>query len=443
MMKGNKTMGTRKRLKILVPATLFLGFGLAGGTALAANTAPGKASGENNTWHVKGYLRAGYASTAYRNLLHTRESFGFGGGVGIQSPSFNGISFGAEGYTVQQPFGLNSSIPSHNIVTMPYRSLSSLGKAYLQYKAHGLDVKAGRFALHTPLAKSLDRRIIPATFQGIAATYSLPIDGLRLHANRITEFKPYNEHFNRYDTGSRPDPSLTDPGAFTPALQTSGFATFGLTYKQSLFNAQAWYYDMYDRMGIFYGQFKVNIPERVHGFKPFVALQYAHESSGMDVNPVYREVDSDLYGIKVGVGNRWNTLSVQYVNVPRHNGHAYGGGFASPYQRNEYDATPIFTNQPLLDMTEQPGHVTGISDVVHVRQFTMILGYTHMHVYDAVDFHGDRLTGTNKNGRYVIFLYHPNKTWTFNMTLTYNKTGTFVPKSIFASRIFLTYHMGD
>lgn len=399
-----------------------------------------------DTWVLKGYARAAYDNTHYENILEPRRSYGIGGGIGIESPQYHGFSIGLEGYAVAAPFAGNSSDANRNIVTLvgsQTNGYASLGKAYLRYTANGIDIKAGRIAIKTPLASSVDRRIVPVLFQGISGSYQTGIDGLSLYGARINRIKRYQlRHFTDGDSGNGVDGWNKTPGAFSPSVDSSGFFATGMAYRHQDLDSKLWFYNMYERLKVVYGDATVKLPYKLHGMTPFVGVQYGHEWNDSSAASYYENVKSDLYGIKLGIGNRYDTIQIQSVYVPGNDGHFKGGGFTSPYQRNAYDASPLFTNQPILNLTEQPGLAVGIKNIVHTKDLVFITGLTHVRFDKARDYHGVKMAQKDSNGAYFIVDYKPGQAWELSWLASYIKTDTVIGH-VFASRINATYHFGD
>lgn len=440
-----------KKLSLLV-SLLALGYCGAAQAAIPAgwnSLKVGEGFGDNapqTTWVLKGYARAAYDSTHYENILDPRRSYGIGGGIGLESPQYKGFSFGLEGYGVTAPFGGNSADPNRNIVTLVGSrtdGYTALGKAYVRYTGSGLDIKAGRIAINTPLASSVDRRIVPVLFQGISGKYQTAIDGLDIYATRINRIKRYQlEHFTDGDSGNGVDAWNKTPGAFSPSVDSSGFFATGLSYRHKGLDSKLWFYNMYKRLKVVYGDASIRLPYKLHGMTPFVGVQYGHEWNDSNAASYYENVKSDLYGIKLGVGNRYDTLQIQSVYVPAKDGRFKGGGFTSPYQRNAYDSSPLFTNQPILNLTEQPGLAVGIKNIVHTKNLVFITGLTHVRFDDARDYHGAQLAKKDSNGAYFIVDYKPGKAWELSWLASYIKTDTAIGH-VLASRINATYHFGD
>lgn len=163
---------SNKQKQLCLLAMALLATGLAMPTLAAINTASTTgqqpvtwASLGDYGWTVKGRVRAGYVHTQFKQLLPTKDTYSLGAAFDVGTPEWNGLSVAVAAYTAQ-PVGLNSDDAARNDVQTPARSVNVIGKAYLQYRMAGLKLRAGRLDLDTPLANSVDRRMIPAFYSG-------------------------------------------------------------------------------------------------------------------------------------------------------------------------------------------------------------------------------------------------------------------------------------
>ena len=396
----------------------------------------------SNKWETGSYIRVGYSSNDYANVLEKRESASIGGAFGIRSPEVNGFHFGATVYTAQ-PIGMNSESPEKKFVTLPAENLTILGKLYVQYTGYDWDIKAGRQDLNTPFANASDQQMIPLLYEGITASWDTSIKGLTFEGGRILRFKPFSGDFGKGDSGTKENPLKTSPGAQVESIDTSGFSMLGMKYKNEGLDAQAWYYHLNDRFNITYGELNYSFAEALNGQKIFYGLQYAHESSGNNVHPLYRHTSSDIYGGKLGFKNKYNTFFVAWANNPAAEGKFRGGGFSSPYQRAIYSGSPIFTSQPTMGFTtnEQPGYAWAIRNIIHFGQYNIALGYTQLDSKDTVDFYGNSLNSKHTNGRFIAFNYRPTKNQHLKLVLNHIHNGTAIPGSTDVVRLFYTYYL--
>lgn len=272
--------------------------------------------------------------------------------------------------------------------------------------------------------------------------WATPVKGVSLHVNRINKFKPYNsDEFVDWDTGKQPDPWLTNPSARTKGVKSTGFISSGLRYKGENLKAQAWYYRIYERMNVAYGDAQYTTKANLGGFKGVVAAQYAREWDIGNAATNYANTDANLYGLKLGVTSRYHSFYIVYADNPAQDGAAKGGAFRSPYQYNSYDASPLYTDFPAFDITssQMPGQAIGLRYIWHVPKWTVIAGLAHMKFDNAIDNTGAAMASGSANGRSLIVVYRPSKKFDVHLMTAYNATATPIPERFFASRLFINY----
>jgi len=152
---------------------------------------------------------------------------------------------------------------------------TEVSEAYINYKHSGLNLRAGRQPLDTPLADSDDTRMIPNTFEAYVATYE--IDDFSFMAGNIQKWQGV-------DAG-------LDDGWIDAGKNGTNFS--GISYDDKLLEFSAWYYNITKGTNAFYADMGMNYDFNknysLHG-----AIQYLNESE-LDNS----KIEADIYGALV------------------------------------------------------------------------------------------------------------------------------------------------
>ncbi len=153
------------------------------------------------TEELNGFSAAATVNTSY--------DVGFASGERAKSKHFNGLSSSDEDYSV-------------------------LSEAYLNYTDGGLNLRAGRQLIDTPLADSDDIRMIPNTFEAYIATYEL--DSFSFMLGNLQEWQGF------------------DAGLDLGWEKTGEDGTWlgSVTYSKDDFEASVWYYDIRKKLNAVY-----------------------------------------------------------------------------------------------------------------------------------------------------------------------------------------------
>ncbi|MCK9473441.1 hypothetical protein [Sulfurimonas sp.] len=156
-------------------------------------------------------------ATAIGGLLKYELAEYKGFNAAIEVTTANDINFATGNYAKQ-----NSEISSEK------GSYTELSQAYINYKNGGLNLRAGRQLIETPLANSDDIRMILNTFEAYTATYES--EGLMLMGGLLTRWQGT-------DAGLSPANPWSDTGK-------DGTYFGGISYSTDFIDTRLWYYDI-------------------------------------------------------------------------------------------------------------------------------------------------------------------------------------------------------
>ena len=133
-----------------------------------------EASGMFRDGKVSGQLRALYSGYDYSGAQN-QYATAMGAQIKYELAEFHGFHAAVEfssshdiGFATGEGVGHNAEISSTE------GSYTELSQAYINYKNGGVNLRAGRQLIDTPLADSDDMRIIANTFEAYTASYELP-----------------------------------------------------------------------------------------------------------------------------------------------------------------------------------------------------------------------------------------------------------------------------
>lgn len=303
---------------------------------------------------INGFIRSFYFYNGYNKAANQR-AFSVGGILNIKSPTvFKYISAGLSFFTANN-FGIyNQNKNSYDPLLMGERnSLNSLGQAYIELSIpHYLTIRAGDQMLHNmPWMHSHDPMLLPDSYQAIFAKFT-PLKNIRLYA--VREFRWQSRTSNQYYPDNYYYPSTYDGdslyGTFGKlpgiAPNTSGTLAFGAKYDNNIIKSQLWYYDFYQIAKMLYGS--VNISKTFSKIKPYLAIQYLHETG---VNSLLGNVNSVTYGLKSGM-QLFSKANIQFAynqNASKP-GSFLNGGVVSPY-----NIGALYTNSIIVGLVQLGG----------------------------------------------------------------------------------------
>lgn len=310
------------------------------------------------TWN--GYLRDYYftrnftAAGAPNNL----KANSLGGMFNYSSPEFgNGFSVGVTFWSAQDVFGINNETQnySHLETTLAgTQPIYSVGQAYVQWKSDDVLVRAGNQLMNTPWMGASDSRMVPATYQGILADFTMA-PGIDLIVAREFRWKSRTSSAfsatTLYNTNGFAGIYGGAPNSNVGTQTNIGTATAGLTYRSSGLSAEAWYYQFYGLTRAVYadGSYAFQTGSRV---TPIVGVQYLQESSSAD-NLLAASVHNSTYGAMGGIKfDGDDSLIASYNHIASSAGDFKNGGIVSPYSAG-YATDPLYTTSMTAGLVEK------------------------------------------------------------------------------------------
>lgn len=312
---------------------------------------------QQGTWN--GYLRDYYftrnftAAGAPNNL----KANSFGGMFNYLSPSFaDGFSVGGTFWSAQDIFGLNNETQnySHLETTLAgTQPIYTLGQGFLQWQSDGVLIRAGNQLMNTPWMGASDSRMVPATYQGVFADFTLT-KGLDLVVAR--EFRWKSRTSSTFSATTLYNSNGLDGiygGAANANVGTqtnTGTSLAGLTYKNGGVSAEAWYYKFYGLTGAAYANGSY-VFQTGSGVNPVIGAQYLHESNGAN-NLLASSVNNSTYGVMAGINFSGDSLVASYNKVSTSAGDFKNGGIVSPYSAG-YATDPLYTTSMTAGLVEK------------------------------------------------------------------------------------------
>jgi len=312
---------------------------------------------QQGTWN--GYLRDYYftrnftATGAPNNL----KANSFGGMFNYLTPDFAGdFSVGGTFWSAQDIFGLNNETQSYSHLETTLagtQPIYTIGQAFLQWKSDNILIRGGNQLLNTPWMGGSDSRMVPATYQGVLADFTLT-SGLDLIVAR--EFRWKSRTSSTFSATTLYNANGLDGiygGASNANVGTqtnNGTATAGLTYKNGGASAQAWYYKFYGLTGAAYadGSYVFNTGS---GVSPVIGAQYLHESHDAN-NLLASSVNNSTYGVMAGINFSGDSLVASYNKISTSTGDFKNGGIVSPYSAG-YATDPLYTTSMTAGLVEK------------------------------------------------------------------------------------------
>lgn len=318
-----------------------------------------------------------YSNSSDINGPSDQHATSAGGNIRIlTAPFLSGFQIGL-GYYTAQGLGLNNDNPQKVDKSLPSFSVNALGQAYLQYQRQNFLIRLGNQLLDTPWMNASDSRLIPATYQGLYATYNLQPD-FTLTGMRILRFKSRTS--NDFIQSNLYNP-VNLAGGITNYGTTSTFGVlaFGAQYKKNNLATQGWYYNFYNLAKLAYleTQYTANWQ---HIIKPLMGAQLIREWGNGEnlLAPLAGGVANTLgYGLKLGANIAQANFTVGYNYIPAHNNAFKQGNILSPYTAG-YTSDPLYTTSMIAGLIEKTsGQALKISGSYYAfdRQLQLLASY--------------------------------------------------------------------
>lgn len=175
---------------------------------------------------ISGDLRSIY-SRFYNKNESDRYATAVGGSFKYELAEFNGFNAATTFRTTNKlNFASGDGENFNPDLTGSKGSSNELSEAYVNYEYKGLNLRAGRQVIDTPLADSDDIRMAPDSFYGYTGSYE---------ADTFSVMLGHLRQWQGYDAGL--DKGWVKTGK-------NGVNFFGLTYSKKMIDSSMWYYNM-------------------------------------------------------------------------------------------------------------------------------------------------------------------------------------------------------
>ncbi len=213
-------------------------------------------------------------------------------------------------------------------------SYMEVTEAYIDYEFQGLNLRAGRQLLDTPLADSDDIRVVPNRFEAYIASYI--INGISLTVGYLSQWQGVDAGLDRDDSWVR--------------TGKDGVSFGGIKFSNGYVEANAWYYNISNVSttdiangadangnGAIYidttGSYTFSDDLEVHA-----GVQYLKESELDNSN-----VEANIYGVMAGVVVNSLGFNIAYNKSAKESGkHSFSG----------YGGGTLFTNMDAMILDE-------------------------------------------------------------------------------------------
>lgn len=180
--------------------------------------------------NVSGQIRLGYYDV---DATQDTYATAIGGQLKYETASLSGISLGAAVYTSHSISSLSGSNNKYSdFLASSKKSYTELAEAYINYSYEGLNLRAGRQLIDTPLADSDDIAMTPHTFEAYVASYTLKDLGLTLIGANVQRWQGTDADYENSTLNSWKDTG--DNSTWMAAA----------LYKNDMFETGVWYYDV-------------------------------------------------------------------------------------------------------------------------------------------------------------------------------------------------------
>ncbi len=247
------------------------------------------------TFSYDSQIRAGYISLDNKGSITDpdQKSIAIGGHIGIKTNYINGISLGAEIYTVQD-MGIQEDDPNEingDFFNSDLEGFSLLSQAYISAKWGNTQLKIGRQLIDTPHADSDDIRMIPNYFTAYLLS-NTDIEGLTLTVGSVT-------HMAGWENG-------IDAGKFKRISDILGTSekTDGIYLASAVYEGienlslQGWFYNLDEIANIVY--LEAGYETKIQDISLTLGAQADIANDTGDA--LLGNIDSKAYGISLEMG---------------------------------------------------------------------------------------------------------------------------------------------
>lgn len=318
-------------------------------------------------WHDTNQPYPGQAAT--KDDYNT-ENTNFGAQIGIATGRIYGFSAGAE-FVYEEPlYGNNAAGTKLNCNLACGQAVTNLTQGYLQYNAYGLQLRAGRQLLNTPLAGADQFTFLPRSLQGVTAVWR-PLQtmdmmdsaqtndntGPVINQARIADAQNYEtDQYLPFDL-SAPMMDQAEWQLFAAKItrregrgnadhfttsnryfnNVAGFWSVGTTFrnvtKSGQIIGQYYHYRFQQTESADYGELGYMAPTIGTGdtqWAPYVRAQ-AVAAYDADNDRIPQGINSQIFGLKIGVSTPLYGFSIFGDFSPVHQGSFNHGQLLHPY----------------------------------------------------------------------------------------------------------------
>lgn len=332
---------------------------------------------------------------------YNTENTNFGAQIGIQTGRLYGFSAGAEFVYEGALYGNNDAGTKLNC-NLACGTVENLTQGYLQFNAYGTQVRAGRQLINTPLAGADQFTFLPRSFQGVSAVWRplqtmdrmqysgsasrddsdatngpqitqnptpdnqnyetdqyLPFD-LGASSMDQPEWQIFGAKITRYEGRGNSDGFVKNNRYFS---DVDGFWSVGTTFRNVTDAGQVigqyYHYRFQQTESADYGELGYMAPTSGSGsmqWAPYVRAQ-AIAAYDADESRIPQGINSQIYGLKLGIQSSMVGFSVFGNFSPEHDGSFNHGQLLHPYT----DMSGVIYTDTMNDGLQQlgPGWAAG------------------------------------------------------------------------------------
>ena len=235
---------------------------------------------------ISGQLRSAYIGDDHTiDIDNKHYATAVGGDIRYELGRLDGFNASIALYNTQDVPSLSGNGMAHNDeLASASGTYTQVGEAYLNYKNDGLNIRAGRQTLNTPLADNDDIRIVQNSFEAYMAAY---VRGDYTYtAGNIQSWQGF------------------DAGLDKKWQKTGEQGTWlgGITCDSDTFDYNLWYYDITEMLQAGYADSSIYY-DFYDDITLHLSVQYLHEaqlaSSGYSADIYGGMIDFSLYGLGV------------------------------------------------------------------------------------------------------------------------------------------------
>ncbi|HET7315274.1 hypothetical protein [Salinisphaera sp.] len=297
------------------------------------------------------------------------ENTNFGAQIGITTGRIYGFSAGAEFVYEGALYGNNDAGTKLNC-NLACGTVENLTQGYLQFNAYGFQIRGGRQLLNTPLASADQFTFLPRSLQGVTGVWrpletmsrmayvpNTPTEGPQITQNPNVDNQTYEtDQYLPFHMGAEPmdQPmwqlfaakitSREPRGNADHFLNANryfddvdGFWSVGTSFRNVTEGGQIigqyYHYRFQQTLSADYGEIGYMAPTIGSGASSWAPYVRAQVLAGYDADEsrIPQGINSQIYGLKIGVSTPMFGFSIFGNFSPEHDGSFNHGQFLHPY----------------------------------------------------------------------------------------------------------------